>query len=273
MRLLWDAAPGVGGLAWDEVHVWAAHLDALSEAASLSGLSDEERERAGRFHFARDRSRFVVARGLLRRLLGRYLGCDPAGLRFSYGPRGKPFLPDHPSGLRFNVSHSGGLALLAFARDRELGVDLERERTVPEAEEIARRYFSLREGAELRELPEPERTHAFFRCWTRKEAFIKATGDGLSQPLEAFDVTLGPGERPRLVRVEGKPAESRRWWLEDVEPAPGFAGALAVGGRPRRVVRWRWSESVEERHGRREGRHNDLQGGRERRRAVLDLAG
>jgi len=267
-----EPAREVERLGLDEVHVWSADLDRLPEAVLGEPLSADERERGRRFHFERDRRRFVTARGLLRRLLGRYLGLDPSRLRFGYGPRGKPFLAGEDE-LRFNVSHSGGLALLAFAWDRELGVDVEEEREVEEAKDIARRYFSPWEERELRLLTEVERRGAFFRCWTRKEAFIKVTGDGLSRPLDAFDVTLAPGEPARLLRVEGEPEAAGRFWLEDVSPAPGFAGALAVEGRAARVVRRNGEESVEVSHGsRRAGRQDDLQGRPEPRGAVLDLA-
>ena len=268
--LRWASAPGYARLAAGEVHVWSAFLDELPPAR-LAWLSADEKDRAARFYFEPDRNRFVAARALLRDLLGRYLGLDPAALVFGYGPRGKPSLA---GGLRFNVSHSGGLALLAFSEDRELGVDVEQERPVPEAESIAERYFSPGEGRELGRQPAAERPQAFFRCWTRKEAFIKATGDGLSRPLGDFEVTLAPGEPARLLRVEGDPEEAGRWWLEGLEPAAGFAAALAVRGRPTRVACWSWDVRLEENHGPRgEGRHDHLQGGREPRGAVLDLAG
>jgi 4'-phosphopantetheinyl transferase len=267
-----EPARGVERLGPDEVHVWSVDLDRLPEAVLGEPLSADERERGRRFRFERDRRRFVTARGLLRRLLGRYLGLEPSRLRFGYGPRGKPFLAGEDE-LRFNVSHSGGLALLAFAWDRELGVDVEEERPVEEAEAIARRYFSSWEERELRLLTEVERQAAFFRCWTRKEAFIKATGDGLSRSLDAFDVTLAPGEPARLLRVEGEPEAAFRFWLEDVSPAPGFAGALAVEGREARVVRRNGDGSMEVSHGsRRAGRQDDLQGRPEPRGAVLNLA-
>ena len=273
MTLLWEPSNEVAGLAPGEVEVWAACLDELPEAALGVPLSADERERGARFRFERDRRRFVTARGLLRVLLGRYLDLDPAGLRFAHGPRGKPFLAE-ADGLRFNLSHSGGVALLAFARGRELGVDIEEERPVPEAADIAGHYFSAREGAELKSLRADEQTAAFFRCWTRKEAFVKATGDGLSRPLDGFDVTLGPGEPARLVRVEGEPEAARRFWLWDLRPLTGFAGALAVEGRPSRVVERAWNESEGMRHGSRgAGRQDHLQGGAEPRGAVLHLAG
>jgi len=273
MSLLWEPSSEVAGPGPGEVHVWAAGLDDLPEAALRAPLSADERERGGRFHFERDRRRFVTARGLLRVLLGRYLDVDPARLRFGYGPRGKPFLAGGEP-LRFNLSHSGGLTLLAFARGCEVGVDIEQERPVPESEDIARHYFSAREWAELSRLRAAEWRAGFFRCWTRKEAFIKATGDGLSRPLDAFDVTLAPGEPARLLRVLAEPEAAHRFWLEDLRPAPGFAGALAVEGSAHRVVRRTWDQSVEVSHGSgRAGRQDDLQGGREPRGAVLDLAG
>jgi len=270
----WEDAPPPA-LAHGEVHVFLAALDTLPVGALAARLSAEERARAERFHFARDRQRFVGTRGLLRGLLGRYLGIEPFALRFAYGPRGKPSVMagPGPGRMRFNVSHSGGLALLAFAWDRELGVDIELERPVPEADSIARSHFAPAERAALSRLTPAERPRAFFRCWTRKEAFIKATGDGLSRPLDAFEVTLAPGEPARLLRVEGDAREARRWWLEDLEPATGFAGALAVRGRPARLACWIWQDSMGRSYGpRREGRQDDLQGSREPRGAVLDLA-
>jgi 4'-phosphopantetheinyl transferase len=277
MRLTcWEDAPAAAALAEGEVHVLLAALDTLPAGALTARLSPEERARAERFHFARDRQRFVGARGLLRGLLGRYLGIEPAALQFAYGPRGKPSLMAEggPGRLRFNVSHSGGLALLAFAWGRELGVDIEWERPVPEAESIARSHFSPHERAALSRLAPAERSRAFFRCWTRKEAFIKATGDGLSLPLDVFDVTLAPGEPARLLRVRGDEKEAGRWWMEDLEPAPGFAGALAVKGRPSRLACWIWPDSLERSYGpRREGRQDDLQRSRQPRGAVFDLAG
>jgi 4'-phosphopantetheinyl transferase len=259
----------------NEVHIWLAALDVLPLSTLLNGLSPDESARADRFHFARDKQRFVAARGVLRHLLGRYLDVAPGALRFDYGPRGKPSLAAGawPGGLRVNVSHSGGLALLGFARERELGVDLEFERPVPDAESIAQRYFSPREAAVLGWLTPADRPAAFFRCWTRKEAFIKATGDGLSRPLDAFDVTLAPGEPARLLRVDGEPPEAARWWMVGLEPAEGFAAAVAVEGRPASLGCWQWKDSLERSYGPRgKGRQDDLQGGREPRRAVLDLA-
>ncbi len=271
--LRWKPAPAPPGLAAGEVQVFSASLDDLPLTTPLSWLSPDESRRASRFHFERDRRRFVATRGVLRGLLGRYLGVDPSALVFGYGPHGKPALGSPWQGLRFNVSHSGGLALLAFATDHEIGVDIEQERPVPEMDSITERNFSPRESAELRLLEERDRRRAFFRCWTRKEAFIKAVGDGLSHPLDAFAVTLAPGEPARLLHVAGDPEAPRRFRLEGLEPADGFAAALAVLGRPTRVACFALDESLEEMNGpRRERRQDGLQGGREPRGAVLDLA-
>jgi 4'-phosphopantetheinyl transferase len=215
-----------------EIHVWRVPLDLSGpEDEALGGiLSARERARALRFHFDRDRRRFVAGRGRLRQLLGGYLGVLPAEVELDERPGGKPCLRASAEDLRFNLSHSGGLALLAFGRGRELGVDLEREREVPEMESIAERFFSPAEVAAWCALPEGMRRSAFFRCWTRKEAFLKAVGEGLARPLDSFDVTLRPDEAALLLRVEGEPAEARRWHLVDVEVPAGFQAALAVEG-------------------------------------------
>ncbi len=230
MELLWPPAPLRPALAAGEVHVYVAVLDVPPDPALLELLSPDERARAERFLAERDRRRFAVTRASLRRLLGGYLGQPPAGLRFSYGPRGKPSLAG--GGPRFNVTHSGGLALLAFTPGHELGVDVEPLRVIEDAAAIADRYFSPGEASVLRGLREPERSRAFLRGWTRKEAFIKATGDGLSRPLDEFEVPLLPDEPPRLLRLAGDPAAAARWWLQDLAPASGFAAALAVEERP-----------------------------------------
>jgi 4'-phosphopantetheinyl transferase len=250
-------APGPLGplLKTTEVHVWVLVLgDRVTDRPSANRLwallSADEQVRANSFHFAADRWRFVTVRGVLRLLIGRYLELPPDTIRFTYSPRGKPTLGPAglgPDGLRFSVSYSGGVALLSFARGRDLGVDVERERRVPEAEAIARRHFSALEIAALGQLPRDERNAAFLRCWTRKEAFIKMTGDGLSLPLNTFAVTLLPTEPARIVRVEGYPDGPSRWWLDDLNPAPGFAAALSVEGKPTKIVCWRY-EFIDEQH-------------------------
>src|SRR6476659_2394037 len=185
------------GLALDatEVHLWQASLDGRPADIFESFLSADELDRANRFHFAADRIHFIVARGLLRNLLAAYLGINCAELRFSYGAKGKPFLLlDGQTQINFNLSHSHGRAAFAFSRGRELGVDLEFVKEDFEAELIATRFFSRSEVLALRLVPAELRNQAFFNCWTRKEAYIKARGEGLSMPLDQFDVSLKPGE-------------------------------------------------------------------------------
>ena len=203
-------------------------------------LTADECQRAERYVFAKDRTHFVVARGLLRVLLGRYLGQDPPHLRFIYGPHGKPALATDTGGgaLRFNVSHSHGLALYAITRGREVGVDVERIRPEVAQEKIAERFFSPREVTLLRALPAQLQATAFFACWTRKEAYIKAKGEGLALPLDQFDVSLVPGEPAVLLRAAWDPQEAARWSLQDLAPAPGYRAAVAVAGHDWRLTCW-----------------------------------
>jgi len=178
----------------------------------------------------------VLARGLLRAILGAHLGLEPGAIRFVYGPQGKPAIADSP--LRFNLSHSEDLAVCALGRDLELGVDVERLRPVPEAESIARRYFCPAECADLLAVSPSARTQAFFHCWTRKEAYVKALGGGLSVALDGFQVTLRPGEAARLVHLDGQPDHAAEWSLEDLPLASGFVGALAVPARGLTLRTW-----------------------------------
>jgi len=218
-------------LTTDEIHIWFAYLD---QPVSLFQrlLSMDERRRSERFHFEEDRRRFIIRQGILRKILGRYLGVEPSRLQFCYGKNGKPALADTfgKEKVRFNSSHSEGLALYAFTHDREIGVDVEHIRDIPEMEQITERFFSARENAVFHTLPESKKKEAFFNCWTRKEAFIKATGDGLSLPLDRFDVSLVPGEPARLLGIDGDSKTASRWLLQDLKPAPDFAAAFAVKG-------------------------------------------
>lgn len=222
------------------VHVWMADLHApgehLDHYASL--LAHDERERAARFHFERHRDHFVAGRGILRTLLALYLDQAPEAVQFSYTDFGKPFLAK--SNLQFNLAHCGNVALFAFCLQDAVGIDVERQRELPDALAIAGRFFSPRESETLRALPPAEQTAAFFRCWTRKEAFIKAVGEGLSYPLAAFDVTLAPREEARLLAVRGSASEAAQWTLLDLRPAMGYEGALVVKGKPARLRRWRF---------------------------------
>ena len=235
LTLPWRPAPETLILSNDEVHVWRAPLDVpeLHVRSLWYLLTGDECQRAERYVFEKDQRHFVVARGLLRVLLGRYLGQDPQHLRFTYGPHGKPALATDMGGdtLRFNVSHSYGLALYAMTRGREIGVDVERIRPEVAQETIAEHFFSPREVTILRALPMLLQAPAFFACWTRKEAYIKARGKGLSVPLNSFSVSLIPGKPAELLDVQSDPEESSRWSFLELVPDSHYVGALAVEGR------------------------------------------
>lgn len=230
----------------DEVTVWCARLDQpASRVGSLRPvLAEDERARADRFHFEKDRTHFTVARATLRTILGGCLGIDPRQLQFSYSHYGKPSLATGSADdrLRFNVSHSGGMALFALSNNRELGVDIEFIRPDIEHDRIAERFFSPREVSVLLSLPEALRTEAFFNCWTRKEAYIKARGEGLSFPLDQFDVSLRPGEPAALLETLGDAGEAARWRLHAMDPREGYAAAIAVEGKDWRLNCWRWPD-------------------------------
>jgi 4'-phosphopantetheinyl transferase len=180
---------------------------------------------------------------VLRDILGRYLGRPPAALEFCYSAYGKPALAVglEASGVRFNISHSHEMALFAVTCRREVGVDIEYLAREIRAAEIAERFFSARERADLRALPAEAQHRAFFNCWTRKEAYIKAHGEGLSLPLDGFDVTLGPGEPAALLATRGDPHEVLHWSLQALAPGPGYVAALAVEGRGWGATGWQWS--------------------------------
>ncbi len=215
------------------VHVWRASLDPPAHHVQRlqDVLSDPERARAGRFSFQRDRTRCIVARGLLRVILGRYLAIPPAQLRLHSGGTGKPVLSEtQASGIEFSVSHSHGLVVYAVACGRRIGVDIERVRAVAGWAAVPGRVLSPREHAVFRSLPPGQQRAAFFGAWTRKEACTKAWGQGLSYPLGRIDVSLAPFEPGRPLSIDGDPPASARWALQDVAPAPGHVGALATEG-------------------------------------------
>jgi 4'-phosphopantetheinyl transferase len=209
-------------------------------------LAPDECARADRFHFARDRNRFIVARGSLRTILGAYLQQEPAQLSFSYSQYGKPALADELAGnqLTFNLSHANELALIAVTRERGLGVDIEFIRPQFASEEIAERFFSDHEVAALRTLPEPAQSEAFFNCWTRKEAYIKAIGEGMSMPLNQFHVSLKPGSPAELLGNLRDANEVSRWSLQELAPGPGYVAAVAVEGKDWQLRCWQYPLAV-----------------------------
>lgn len=220
-----------------EVHVWFVELGASSPSieACVHSLSADERERASRFRFEHLRTAFTLSRGILRALLGRYLATEPACVRFAYGPRGKPRLAFPEAPLEFNLAHSGRFATYAFAAGCDLGIDIEEVRPIPDQENIVRRFFSREECQEWLELDLSQRDEAFFRCWTRKEAYIKDLGDGLWMPLDSFRVSLRPGEPAALIHTAGDPAAASNWSLCSLAPPDGYAGSLALPERARGV--------------------------------------
>jgi len=213
-----------------EAAIWLADLDAAEAGDhALAVLSEDERARAARFVFDVHRRRFIACRAWLRQQLGERLTRAPHDLRFEYGPVGKPSLSG--GALRFNVSHSDRYALLAVA-DAEIGVDIEQERPLSDMDALAERVFSAAERQALAQVPAGRKAEAFFAGWTRKEAYIKARGEGIG-PLAAIEVALTPGEPPRLIRVDGQPHELERWSIQALSPVQGFAAAVCVEGRGR----------------------------------------
>ena len=220
----WSLPPADLVLSHDEIHIWRAFLDQpLSLVEQLTQtLSADESARSERYHFAHDRRHFIVARGLLRNFLGNYVHVEPGHLQFNSGPRGKPALAQtsRSNVLRFNLSHSQGLALYALTRDREVGIDLEYIRPIAEAEQIAERYFSLQVRNALRNLPPAELSRQFFIYWTRMEAYLKARGDGLTELSNEHEIT--------------------NWSIYDMMPAAGYIAALAVQEDNIRIVYYEW---------------------------------
>ena len=209
-------------LASGEVHSWCVRLDVPSETAAdfYATLTSDERNRSARLRFERDRQRFIVAHGVLRAVLGRYLGTRGDQIRFEHNAFGKPALsPELASRLTFNLSHSADLAVIAVAAGADIGVDLEHIRAQPDFADIARYFFSAAEVDHLNALPNHLQAHAFFSCWTQMEAYAKACGEGLANAPSALD---------------------GRWSVYTLEPAPGYIGALVVAGRGWRLTQWDW---------------------------------
>ena len=242
----WRYPPEALVLGRDEVHVWRASLDQTPSRIQgfLRNLAADERARAAQFHFERDREHFVVARGVLREILGCYLNRVPECLSFCYGSHGKPALAGESEGdaIRFSVSHSDGLALYAVSRGREVGIDLERIRFDLAVAEIVERFFSRQEVAMLRTLPPAAQRQAFYRCWTRKEAYIKARGEGLSLRLDEFDVLLAPGQPAAVLATQRDSSEASRWSFQELTLDPGYAAALAAEGHGWHLACWQWPD-------------------------------
>jgi 4'-phosphopantetheinyl transferase len=243
---LWPSPSGAFCLDTETAHVWGfllrvsgAVLDHLAAT-----LAPEEKRRAASFRFERDRNRYVAGRGTLRRILGGYLKTSPAAVRLGNGPYGKPFLVgEFADSAQFNLAHCEDIALLALTRGCMVGVDLERVRGMDDADSMAAGFCSKREYAEFKAMPESERDAGFFRLWTRKEAWLKATGEGIGECLNQVEVTFQSSQPARFLGLPSKEKETpNEWTLQELAPAPGFLGALALAGKVRQVCCWNWKE-------------------------------
>ena len=228
------------------VDLWHINIepppDKIIEARAL--LSADELERAARFHFDIHRHRYIAGRAALRGILAQYLGTSPQALAFVYGEKGKPALTPQVNTrrLEFNLSHSHDRALLGVTVGSTLGVDIERINLEFGTDEIATHFFSAFEVDTLLAAPKPERGATFFSCWTRKEAYIKAVGEGLSLPLDSFDVAFGSGVEAALLRVDAAPNAPARWRMYDIPAPEGYAAAIAVEGTEHKLRQreWEW---------------------------------
>jgi 4'-phosphopantetheinyl transferase len=230
----------------NEVHIWCASLDVSPEISArlYATLTPDERSRSARFQFERDRQRFNVAHGVLRDLLGRYLQTQPGRIRFVYNAFGKPDVsPEFGSRLTFNLSHSAEFALIAIANTSNLGIDIEYIRALSDCADIARHFFSAAEVDSLNSLPSQLYAEAFFRCWTKKEAYLKACGEGLAIPLNSFSVPPAANRAVTPVDLDVPWKDfvpNDHWSLYTLQPAPGYAGALAIEGNGWRLSQGQW---------------------------------
>jgi 4'-phosphopantetheinyl transferase len=244
LELHWSFPPDQWQLNGADLHVWSASLDQPVERISSleQTLSPDERDRAMRFHFDRDRNRFIAGRGMLRAILSSYLKIDPPHLHFAYSSRGKPILTGFPGRctLHFNVAHSNDLILIALTRVCAVGVDVEWIHSVRDTENIASHFFSPREVVELMALPKEQRALAFLNLWTRKEACLKATGAGLSDMIEQIEVSFLPGEPARMLAISGDPQAAACWTLVELTPASEFKAAVAAAAKSLRFFCWQW---------------------------------
>jgi 4'-phosphopantetheinyl transferase len=242
---IWRSPPKDLTLPPNEIHVWRAFLDQPMPLVTWFArqLSADERKRAARFHFAHDQRRFTVSRGLLRILLSGYMQCSPESIQFCYTPYGKPTLAEGTGTMlpHFNLSHSHELVLYAFSRTQEPGIDVELVRPIAEAKRIAERFFSARENAVLAALAPAEMQKYFFIYWTRKEAYLKARGIGLSADQESIDTDLLSEQQVDAQGGDENAQKGAQWFLHDLAPAPGYVGALATQEYDTRIVYWQWT--------------------------------
>jgi 4'-phosphopantetheinyl transferase len=233
---MWQSSPKNISLNSTDIHIWKAKLNiSLSTQNDFwQILSADEKTRANRFRFPHLRMHYIAARGVLRNLIAQYLSISPADIQFNYGKQGKPFLVNFPN-FKFNVSHSEDLAVFAFAKEMEIGIDVEYINPKIDIEVIAPNFFSQNEVTTLFKLAPKERITGFFNCWTRKEAFIKAKGGGLSIPLDQFEVTLLAKDTPKILAINWAPEDVKNWSLFSFNPRKEFVGALTTNGNIEKV--------------------------------------
>jgi 4'-phosphopantetheinyl transferase len=240
--ILWKSPLQPPVLSSGEIHVWGASLQPAADRLDVlaASLSTDESDRASRFHFPHHQRRFVAARGILRSLLATYLEVSPREIQFKYGAQGKPELASDRS-LYFNVSHSEELAVYAVCSSNPVGVDVELLRETPDFEEIASRFFTESESSKLRSLPPEEKMTAFFRCWTRKEAVLKACGDGIGGGLDTIEVSLTP--EATISQINHSLAARRDWHLQNLAPAVGYVGAIAAPTSHLDISVWQFDQN------------------------------
>lgn len=218
----------------EEIHIYKANLNCMVDNARSFYLilSDDERQRAAQYKFETDRLNFVLARGILREIIGHYLIIKPKDIVFSYTSFGKPYLAHNI--LNFNLSHAGSLVVYILANSKKVGIDIEKIHSIPEFLDIAKKFFSLQENLDLDSISKDKQLEAFFRCWTRKEAFVKAIGNGLSFPLNKFDVTLLPHDPPRIININNHNIDNE-WSMCSMNPTYNYEGAFSFSGPKKNV--------------------------------------
>ncbi|RZK13103.1 MAG: 4'-phosphopantetheinyl transferase superfamily protein [Flavobacterium sp.] len=224
-----------------EAHIWRVdlELDECLQSSLLKLLSPDEKDRARKFCFVKDSRNFIVARGILRSLIGNYLEINPSDISFQYSKFGKPSIADNNS-LQFNISHSQNMALFGFTKKFTIGVDVEFVNPNIEVRDIAANFFSRKEIQNLFALPAEQQTLGFFNCWTRKEAFIKAVGEGLSFPLDQFEVSLEPDKPAKLLATDWNPKAVSKWSMYSLAAGTDFVGSLVIEGLVERVKFYNW---------------------------------
>jgi len=237
-----DNFPKKLNLTDNEVHIWIANLDQIILRGDEERLPLSERIRADKYHYQIHKNRYIIQHTLLRLIIGHYQGIGFFEGEFYLGEHRKPYLSgiNGKDTICFNISNSDSMGIFAFSKNLEIGVDIELVRDIPEMDKIVEQFFSAKEKDFLRSLPENRKKKAFYSCWTRKEAFLKAIGDGLVQSLDKFDLDLIPGELTRILRMGEDSKIESRWFIQNLKPAPNYVGAFAVKSHMFETKRWRW---------------------------------